>query len=369
MKYAHDFRVVAFGGGVGASQVMIGLSEYTRFQTGVIAVTDSGRSTGVVRSALNVPAPGDLRNALVALSEADPVLKDLFQHRLAGTRLDQFNGVAFGNLFLAALAQMTGSFEHAVLEMNRILKPCANVLPVTLSNTHLCAELVDGTVRYEEVSVRGTDKPAIRRVYLRDDGVEAYAPVVEALSTADLITIGPGSLFTTVIACLIVPGICEAIAAARASGATTVYVCNTTTQPGQTDGFTLSDHVAEVVGYLGTGNLDYALVNTGVPAAHIVERHRREGLALMTLSAAEMRRINDLGVEVVATRLIETGTDSRVLWNKVDTVRHEPARVGAELASLMAVIAEARAAELDATAVSKPLPVLKPHGATGNATA
>ena len=129
MKHARDFRVVALGGGVGASQVMTGLREYTRHQTGVIAVTDSGRSTGVVRSALNVPAPGDLRNALVTLSEADPVLKDLFQHRLAGTRLDQFNGVAFGNLFLAALAQMTGSFEHAVLEMNRILKPSANVLP------------------------------------------------------------------------------------------------------------------------------------------------------------------------------------------------------------------------------------------------
>ena len=345
MKHARDFRVVALGGGVGASQVMTGLREYTRFQTGVIAVTDSGRSTGVVRSALNVPAPGDLRNALVTLSEADPVLKDLFQHRLAGTRLDQFNGVAFGNLFLAALAQMTGSFEHAVLEMNRILKPSANVLPVTLSNTHLCAELVDGSVRYEEVSVRGTEKPAIRRVYLRDDGVEAYAPVVEALRAADLITIGPGSLFTTVIACLIVPGIREAIAEARANGATTVYVCNTTTQPGQTDGFTLSDHVAEVVGYLGTGNLDYTLVNTGVPAAHIVDRHRREGLSLMTLSAAELRRINDLGVEVVATSLIETGSESRALWNKVDTVRHEPARVGAELASLMAVIAEARAAE------------------------
>lgn len=369
MKYARDFRVVALGGGVGASQVMIGLREYTRFQTGVIAVTDSGRSTGVVRSALNVPAPGDLRNALVTLSEADPVLKDLFQHRLAGTRLDQFNGVAFGNLFLAALAQMTGSFEHAILEMNRIMKPSANVLPVTLSNTHLCAELVDGTVRYEEVSVRGTEKPAIRRVYLRDDGVEAYAPVVDALRTADLITIGPGSLFTTVIACLIVPGIREAIGEARANGATTVYVCNTTTQPGQTDGFTLSDHVAEVVGYLGTGNLDYTLVNTGVPAAHVVDRHRREGLALMTLSAAELRRINDLGVEVVATSLIETGTETRALWNKVDTVRHEPARVGAELASLMAVIADSRAAELDKTPALRPMMVADKGIATDSATA
>ncbi len=367
MEQARDFRVVALGGGVGASQVMIGLREYTRHQTGVIAVTDSGRSTGVVRGALNVPAPGDLRNALVTLSEADPLLRDLFQHRLAGTRLEHLNGVAFGNLFLAALAQMTGSFEHAVLELNRILKPSATILPVTLANTHLCAELVDGTVRYEEVSVRGTQKPAIRRVFLRDDGVEAYGPVVEAINQADLITIGPGSLFTTVIACLIVPGIREAIAAARVRGATTVYVCNTTTQPGQTDGFTISDHVAEVVGYLGTGSLDYAMINTGVPAAHVVDRHRREGLSLLTLSAAELSRINDLGVEVMATSLIETGTEARALWNKVDTIRHDPSRVGFELAGLVSAV---RAAQVAADALDpSEAPMPRGFAQEGQATA
>lgn len=131
--------------------------------------------------AFNVPAPGDIRNAIVTLSQAEPVLKDLFQHRMVGTRLDNFNGVAFGNLFLAALTQMTGSFERAVVELNRLLNPFAEILPVTLDNTHLCAELVDGSIRYEEVSVRGIQKPAIRRVYLRDDGVQAYGPVTEAI--------------------------------------------------------------------------------------------------------------------------------------------------------------------------------------------
>ncbi|MGH2368282.1 MAG: gluconeogenesis factor YvcK family protein [Chloroflexota bacterium] len=330
------FRAVSFGGGVGAAQVMQGLRQHTEHLTGVISVTDSGRSTGVVRSVLNVPAPGDLRNAIVTLSDADPILRDLFQHRLVSNKLNEFNGVAFGNLFLAALAQMTGSFERAILEMNRLLRPAARLLPVTLANTHLCAELIDGTVRYEEVSVRGLDKPAIRRVFLRDEGVEAYPPVLEAVREADLITIGPGSLFTTVIACLVVPGITQAIAEARRRGACTVYVCNTTTQPGQTDGLTIYDHVAEMVAYLGAGQLDVALVNTGLPPPAVVERHRRDGLFPLALSPEELHRIGELGVQVVAANLIEAGSEQRLLWNKLDAVRHDPILVARELAGILA---------------------------------
>ena len=335
MEEARNFRAVSIGGGVGAAQVLLGLRQHTNRLTGIIAVTDSGRSTGVVRSVLNVPAPGDLRNALVTLSDADPVLRDLFQHRLVSERLNEFNGVAFGNLFLAALAQMTGSFERAIQEMNRLLTPAAAILPVTLANTHLCAELVDGSVRYEEVSVRGLNKPAIKRVFLRDEGVRAYPPALDAIRSADLITIGPGSLFTTVIACLVVPGIKEAIAEARTRGARTVYVCNTTTQPGQTDGFTIFDHVAEVAGYLGPGQLDYTLVNTGVPPQHVVERHRRAGLFVLALSAEELRKIKELGVQVVAGNLIESGSEERQLWNKQDAVRHDPTLVARELVGIM----------------------------------
>lgn len=329
------FKAVSFGGGVGAAQVLQGLRQYTDQLTGIIAVTDSGRSTGVVRSVLNVPAPGDVRNAMVTLSDADPVLRDLFQHRLVSSKLNEFNGVAFGNLFLAALAQMTGSYERAIQEMARLLRPGARILPVTLANTHICAELVDGSVRYEEVSVRGLNKPAIRRVFLRDEGVEAYQPAIEALRDADLITIGPGSLFTTVISCLVVPGIKEAIAAARQRGAITTYICNTTTQPGQTDGLTIYDHVAEIVSYVGAGQLDYALVNTGSPPPQVLERHRRDGMFLLGLSAEELRKIGELGVRVVAGGLIETGTEERLLWNKQDAIRHDPARVAAELAAIV----------------------------------
>jgi uncharacterized cofD-like protein len=338
---------------------MQGLCRHTRHVTGIIAVTDSGRSTGVVRSLLNIPAPGDLRNAMVTLSGADPILRDLFQHRLVSTRLNEFNGVAFGNLFIAALAQMTGSFERAVQETGRLLQPAATILPVTLANTHLCAELVDGSVRYEEVSVRALHKPAIKRIFLRDEGVEAYPPALEAIRQADLITIGPGSLFTTVIACLVVPGVREAIADARQRGACTVYVCNTTTQPGQTDGLTIFDHVAEVAGYAGRGQLDFALVNTGVPPAHVLERYRREGLFLLALSAEELRKITELGVQVVAGNLIESGAEERQLWNKQDSIRHDPELVAGELLRIL----EARAATARVPAPAPApaaLPALKP---------
>jgi uncharacterized cofD-like protein len=335
---------------------MLGLRRYTDHLTGIISVTDSGRSTGIVRSVLNLPAPGDLRNAMVTLSEADPVLRDLLQHRLVSTRLNEFNGVAFGNLLLGALAQMTGSFERAIQEMSRLLRPAARLLPVTLANTHLCAELVDGTVRYEEVSVRGLDKPAIRRVFLRDEDVEAYPPALEAIREADLITIGPGSLFTTVVACLVVPGVTAAIQEARRRGARTVYVCNTTTQPGQTDGFTVYDHISEVVGYLGAGQLDCALVNTGVPPQHVLDRHRLAGLYPLALSAEELRRIGELGVYVVAGDLIEAGTEDRLLWNKLDSVRHDPARVAHELAGILGGLrAEASGLRAHVTAGEAPL--------------
>lgn len=328
------FRAVCIGGGNGVGQVLLGLREHSRALTGIIAVTDSGRSTGIVRSVMQIPAPGDLRNVLVMLSQADPLLRDLFQHRLVSQRLGEFNGVAFGNLMLAALAQMTGSFERAVAETSRFLRPAAQILPVTLANTHLCAELVDGSLRFEEVSVRSLNKPPIKRVFLRDEA-ELYPPVREAVLQADLITIGPGSLFTTVLACLVVQGLPEAIVAAHARGARVIYLCNTTTQPGQTDGFTCYDHVAEIVSVLGGGVVDVALLNTGVPPEAVAERHRRHGLHLLAVSAEELHKIEALDIRVVAAPLIEAGREERVLWNKQDTVRHDPALLARELLPIL----------------------------------
>jgi uncharacterized cofD-like protein len=326
-----DLKVVCVGGGLGAPTVMRGLKRHTERITGLIGVTDSGRSTGKVRIALDVPAPGDIRNALVVLAEGDPDVRALFQHRFRTDKSEELDGMAFGNLFLAALTQLEGSFLGAVEEASRLLGVRGKVLPVTLYNTHLCAELVDGTVVEQEVNVRAVGKPAIARIFLKDGNVEPSAGSVEAILDADLITLGPGSLFTTVCACLLVPDIARAIAD---SEALVVYVANTTRQPGQTDGLGLAEHVRTVLDHLGGRGLDVALLNDDTPAAELRDHYASQGLAYLEPTATETAAIRALGVEPVLAPLIDTWSGPRELWDKLDTIRHDADRVGNALVAL-----------------------------------
>ena len=325
-------RIVCIGGGLGAPTVMAGLRAYTPDITGIIGVTDSGRSTGKVRIALDVPAPGDIRNALAVLAEGDPVLTRLMAHRFETDKSEDLNGMAFGNLFLAALTQQEGSFLRAVEEASRLLKLHGRVLPVTLYNTHLCAELADGRVVEEEVQVRAVGKAAITRLFLKDDNVTATPGSAEAIAAADLITLGPGSLYTTVAACLLVPEIARAIA--NASGVV-AYVANTTRQPGQTDGMDLSDHVRVVQDYLGGSGLDVALVNDDMPPAHLRTHYAERGLEYMESTAIELEKIRSLGVRPVTAPVIDKWTGPRDLWLKQDTIRHDAERVARALIALV----------------------------------
>lgn len=311
---------------------MAGLRAYTPDITGIIAVTDSGRSTGKVRIALDVPAPGDIRNALAVLAEGDPVLTRLMAHRFQTDKSEDLNGMAFGNLFLAALTQQEGSFLRAVEEASRLLKLRGRVLPVTLYNTHLCAELADGTVVEEEVQVRAVGKAPIKRLYLKDDSVTATPGSVEAIAAADLITLGPGSLYTTVAACLLVPDIARAIA--NASGVV-AYVVNTTRQPGQTDGMDLSDHVCVVQDYLGGTGLDVALMNDDTPPAHLRSHYAERGLEYMEPTSIELEKIRSLGVRPVTAPVIDKWSGPRDLWLKQDTIRHDAERVARALIALV----------------------------------
>ncbi len=326
-----DFRAVCLGGGCGASQVMKGLKEYTDDITGIIAVTDSGRSTGKIRVAVGVPAPGDIRNALVTLSDGDTVLKDLFQHRFVTDKSADLNGMAFGNLFIAALAQMTGSFEQAVKECERLLKIRGRILPVTLYSTHLCAELQDGSLVEEEVNVRAIGKAPISRVFLKHDPTVTSPECVDAILNADLITIGPGSLYTTVIACLLVEGIADAI---RKSPALCVYVANTTTQPGQTDGLGLTQHVSEVKRYLGGDGLDCVLVNDNHLPEDILAAYSRDGVHPLLSGPEELAAIQAMGPLVVLGDFVEVAP-KRDLWQKQDSLRHNPGRVAQSLVALL----------------------------------
>jgi uncharacterized cofD-like protein len=325
-------KVVCVGGGLGAPTIMAGLRRHTEDITGLIAVTDSGRSTGKVRIALDVPAPGDIRSALTVLAEGDPTLVKLFSHRFETEKSEDLSGMAFGNLFLAALTQQEGSFLRAVQEASRLLGIRGCVLPVTLYNTHLCAKLVDGTVVETEVSVRATGKAPIERIYLKHDDVRATDGSIAAIEEADLITLGPGSLFTTVCACLLVPEIARAIANAQGL---VVYVANTTRQPGQTDDYSLAQHVAVVRDYLGGSGLDAALLNDDPPPDHLRDHYAERGLTYLHPTSEEIAAIEHLGVRAVTAPVIDKWSGPRDLWLKQDTIRHDPARVAEALVRLV----------------------------------
>jgi uncharacterized cofD-like protein len=327
---SENMHIVAMGGGGGASQVLRAVQPFAARLTAVVAVTDTGRSTGLARQIGGIPAPGDLRATVAAFAE-DPLFAKLLNHRFSGAGVPQLEGMAFGNLLIAALAQITGDFAEAVGQTARLASTTVEVLPVSTADVQLCAELADGSRVVGEVHVRGLHKPPITRLFL-DAPAQAHPPTLDAIRHADLVVIGPGSLFTTVLACLLFEGLPEAIQAARG---TVVYVCNTTTQPGQSDGLRAADHVRRVVEALGTGALDAALINHSAPAPQALEAYAAQGLHLLRPDAVEIAAIETLGVRPVVRELTEAVGGMRAMWNKQDTVRHDTARLGAALLEIL----------------------------------
>lgn len=235
-------RVVAIGGGTGMSILLRGLKTYTENLTAIVTVADDGGSSGRLREELGLLPPGDFRQCIAALADAEPLMARLFEYRFGqGSGL---NGHSFGNLFIAAMAGITGNFESALSESSRVLAVRGKILPSTLQNVTLCAE-VRGTNERQVAQVRGESQIAkfglpVERAYLEPEHVPAYPGSVRAILEADLIIAGPGSLFTSVIPNLLVPDVLNAIVA---SAADKIYVCNVATEHGETDGYTLKDHV------------------------------------------------------------------------------------------------------------------------------
>lgn len=323
-------HIVAIGGGGGATQVLQAARPFAGQLTAVIAVTDTGRSTGLARAIGGIPAPGDLR-ATIAAFATDPLLADLLQHRLSGAGVPQLEGMAFGNLLLAALAQVTGDFAAAAAQVARWAGCAAQVLPVSAADTQLCAELADGATVEGELNVRGLGKPPIARLFLRDPA-PAHPPALDAIRAADLVVLGPGSLFTTVLADLLFAGVAEALREARGR---VVYICNTTTQPGQTDGYRAADHVRRIVEALGAGALDAALLNRSQPDPQALRQYEAEGVFVLRPDDAEVAEVAALGVRPIVRDLTERAGAKRALWNKQDTIRHDPAALGAALREII----------------------------------
>jgi uncharacterized cofD-like protein len=313
--------------------VVLGAQPYFTDCTAVVSVTDTGRSTGVARALADIPAPGDLRNTLATLArDPDSLLARLLQHRFRSSAVPALDGMAFGNLLIAALAQMTGDFAQAIAITSALVEPKARVLPISTANTQLCAELEDGSLRTDELAVRGLHKPTIRRLFLADPAA-AYPPALEAIAAANMVVLGPGSFFTSVFAALLFEGV---VAALQQTEAMVVFVCNTTTQPGQTDGFRAIDHVARLVDHLGLGVLDVALINrsAGLDPA-LVAQYAAEGLHLLDPDDIEIAEIAALGVRSMVRDYAEQLVSKREIWNKQDTIRHNPARLGATLWELL----------------------------------
>jgi uncharacterized cofD-like protein len=310
-----EFNVVTIGGGTGLSALLRGLKRENVNITAIVTVADDGGSTGRIRNAYDMPAPGDIRNCLVSLADAESIMSQLFAYRFDKEE-SELEGHAFGNLFITAMTQVTGSFEEAVIESARVLNVRGRVLPSTVENITLCADLVDGT------SVRGEstishEAAAISRVFLDPASPSAYSPALAALINADLIVLGPGSLYTSVLPNLLVNGISEAITWSQAA---TVYVCNVATQIGETDHFGYQDHIREIINYLGEGELDFALVNSNPAAA----------TAIRPEWAVEAVQYDGAEVAFDQTRII-----ARDVVNDRNPLRHDPDKLSNTLMEII----------------------------------
>lgn len=253
-------RIVTIGGGHGLSTLLRGLKSHTGNLTAVVTVADDGGSSGRLRESHGILPPGDIRNCLAALSNDEAMLTQLFQYRFSGS--PDLDGHSFGNLFITALADITGSFEDAVVESGRVLSVNGRVLPSTLHNVKLVASMqLPNSVH--EVRVEGESKipemaGRVRRVWLEPDNASAFPPVIQSILNAEVIVIGPGSLYTSILPNLLVH---DLLAAIHVSRAVKIYVSNIATQPGETDAFTCYDHVRALEGHVGEDLFDVILCN------------------------------------------------------------------------------------------------------------
>lgn len=267
-------HIVCIGGGTGLSTMLRGLKEYTDNLTAIVTVADNGGGSGVLRRELNILPPGDIRNCILALAETEPLMKKVLGYRFKEGSLE---GQNLGNLFIAALNNILGSFELAVEKFNEVLAVKGRVLPVTTENIQLRALFEDGTIMTGETEIVQQSKinrKAIKKIFLLPEAPKAYIKAIEAIESADTIVLGPGSLYTSIIPNLLVAGISEAI---RASAAKIVYVSNIMTQPGETDHYSLKKHLDVIEEYLGENVINYIIVNDKEIDENVLYLYEQDG--------------------------------------------------------------------------------------------
>ncbi len=298
-KSSTEPAIVAIGGGTGLSNMLRGLKNYTGKLTAIVTMADDGGGSGTLRNELGMPPPGDVRNCLQALANTEPTMEQLLAYRFKEGCLA---GQSLGNLFLAALNDISGSFYGAVRKLSEVLAITGRVLPVTTEDVHLLASFDDGTEVVGESKIMTHKKQGdrrISRVAILPENPPALRESVEAIENAELILIGPGSLYTSIIPNLLTAGIAEAISN---SDALKVYVLNVTTEDGETENYTASDHVQAILSHSGCSIFDYCLANSTALPDSIAERYAVHGACQTVVDLNELEK---LGIKPVLRPMLD----------------------------------------------------------------
>ncbi len=301
-------RIVSIGGGTGLSTLLRGLKKSEAELSAIVAVTDDGGSSGRLREELNVLPPGDIRNCMIALSEDERLMSRLFRFRFNSE--GGLRNHSFGNLFLTAMAGVTGDFAEGVRLTSEVLAIKGDIFPVTNSNVHLRAELDDGSWVDGETRITAS-RLRIRRVQLHPPDAQPLPDALKAIRAADVITIGPGSLYTSLIPNMLVRPVAEAI---QASDATKIYIQNIMTQPGETDRYTAADHVQALAEHCGGILFPDVLLNGVAPSSEILKRYEAENAAPVEIDSS---RLHALGLRTVERDLLAEDA----------VIRHDPDRL------------------------------------------
>ncbi|TRZ94759.1 YvcK family protein [bacterium] len=302
-------KIVTVGGGTGLSVLLTGLKEYTSNITAIVTVADDGGSSGRLRQQFDILPPGDLRNCLVALADAPALMRDLFQFRFDNT--SELSGHSFGNLFITVMTRLTGDFEKAIKETSKVLALRGQVIPSTLSKVTLVAEHQDGSITEGEEKIPKAHLP-IKRVYLKPEQNQATQEAIKAINEAQVIVLGPGSLYTSIIPNLLIKEITESIVT---SSAIKVYVCNIMTQPGETDDFKASSHIRTLISHSHPRIFDYCVVNSGYISEQVIKRYAEDCSYLV---ASDRKYIENMGYRVIEDDIVivESGV-----------IRHDPLKL------------------------------------------
>ncbi|PIP19623.1 MAG: hypothetical protein COT38_00915 [Candidatus Omnitrophica bacterium CG08_land_8_20_14_0_20_41_16] len=310
-------NVVVVGGGTGLSVLLTGLKQFSSNLSAIVTVADDGGSSGRIREEFDMLPPGDIRNCLVALADAPALMRDLFQFRFDTN--SQLSGHSFGNLFITVMTQLTGDFEKAIKETSKVLALRGKVIPSTLTKVVLVAEHKDGSTTVGENKIPKTHL-SINRVYLNPNNPQATPDAIHAIHEARIIILGPGSLYTSIIPNLLIKEVTEAIVS---SDAVKVYVCNVMTQPGETDGYSASDHIRVLLAHSHPRVIDYCIVNTGEVPQAILRCYAQQGSYLVV---NDRRKIEAMGYRVIED-------DFGIIEDAL--VRHDPSKLAKNILGLI----------------------------------